>query len=449
MKKYILLVLTLVWIVPKSQGQTILTLEKCLEIAFQGNLDLRQLQISLANDALSLRQTKLDYLPSLSMSNSVTRSGGTTFDFNTFRRITQNTQSASHSINASMDVFNGFQNYYTLKQAESNMQETQYGIEKSKNTLITNITQAFFQIIYDQENLKVSKERQDLIALQLERVKKQFDAGAKTEIDVLSLESQLATENLNRINQDNLLLRDKLTLLQLVNLDFSGEYIFQAPDIGSNVLENAIPNLDEVITLAMGTQPSIKEKEANLKGMQYGMKATRALLYPNLSLSGGVRTSYSSNGVPDFSQPSGLRKDPYTTQLKDNVSNQVSVNLNIPVFNNYRAATNVQKSQLQVKNAELDFQKQRNALVREVQAAHLEAGAAAAKYEATKVQVQSLGESFNFAKSRYENGLLDFYAFREILNSKTNAETQLLNASFDYLLKIKVLDLYQGKALSF
>ena len=252
----------------------------------------------------------------------------------------------------------------------------------------------------------------------------------------------------DHINNLNIFERDKLTLLQALDLNATDKYEFEAPPINESVLQGELPPIDNIYDYALKKFPDIREQEKRIESARYGWKASRAMLYPTLTFTASLYSSYSSNGVLK-SFVTGPEKTPYFEQMKLNRGEFIALTLSIPVFNNYKAATNAQTAKINLQNTEIEYLKQRNNLIKKIQQAWLDASGARAKYDASEMQLQSLSENFTFAETRYEKGVIDFYTYIEILNNKTAAEVQKLNAGYDYILKLKILDLYQGKPLKF
>jgi len=52
-------------------------------------------------------------------------------------------------------------------------------------------------------------------------------------------------------------------------------------------------------------------------------------------------------------------------------------------------------------------------------------------------------------QKKYDVGLISTYDFLLAKNNFTKAKSDLLQAKFDYIFRLKVLDFYMGKSLSF
>ena len=61
--------------------------------------------------------------------------------------------------------------------------------------------------------------------------------------------------------------------------------------------------------------------------------------------------------------------------------------------------------------------------------------------------MEALEESYKYAQEKYDVGLLNFVDYNDSKTKFTKAQSDLLQAKYDYLYRIKVLDFYQGKPL--
>ena len=57
----------------------------------------------------------------------------------------------------------------------------------------------------------------------------------------------------------------------------------------------------------------------------------------------------------------------------------------------------------------------------------------------------NLQMAFEFAKSRYENGTIDFVTYLTSLNGKNTGELQLVQAKYTILFRQLILDIYTGE----
>lgn len=429
-------------------AQKDLDFNTCLKIALQNNLSIKEALINVETAENNYAQSKFEFLPNLNANWSGSRSFGTTFDNIRFIRTTQETNSSNVSASSSLPIFNGFRLQNNVKQLKATLDATQHSVDRTKNDIITNVALNFLQVIFDQENLVIAKNKLVILQQQYERAKKRFDAGIIPENEVLNLSSQVSTEKLNVINQENLLIKDRTTLIQAMNLDPFDEYTILKPDLSVFKTENELPNIDSVYTYALAYMPEMQESMSRITSSTLSFKITQSSLFPTLTLSAGIFTNYTSNGV--FDPVTFQVVDvPYFTQLQDNISQSLSLNMSIPIFNRRTTYRNIKNAQLNIKLANVQLENTKNILVKKIQQAYQDAYASKNKFLVTQEQLSSLKLNYNNSKMRYENGILDLLSFNESLNNLTRAETELLQAQYDFIFKYKILDLYQGKEIKF
>ena len=120
-----------------------------------------------------------------------------------------------------------------------------------------------------------------------------------------------------------------LTLTQLLELPTPEGFTIQRPtqeelDALSQI---GILGPDQIYAEALGVKPEILSQQLKMKGSEHSIKIAQAANYPTLSLGGGLGTNYYTT--------SGFTSDPFGTQLKNNFSQYVSLNLNIPIFHRF------------------------------------------------------------------------------------------------------------------
>jgi outer membrane protein len=234
---------------------------------------------------------------------------------------------------------------------------------------------------------------------------------------------------------------------------------------------------DEIYNIARQTMPEIRSSQLKIESSQYAVRAARGNLYPRLSLNGAFNTNYSSisekqyyPGALDFSAtPVGyLNKDlnspiytygptpgefrntnTYDKQFKNNIYKTLSLQLTIPIFNNYSARASLRRSVIQSHQAEINAKEISNTLRQNVETAYNDAVSAAKTYNSSLRQVQAREEAFRMMNQRYSAGAATSFEFQVSQNSLYQAKTDLSRAKYNFIFKKKVLDFYQGKSIEY
>jgi outer membrane protein len=437
------------------RAQTALTLEQCLQLAVENNIQVKVSQNNVTGAEVNYMQRKFDFLPTVAANIPLNKTFGNTADIYT-QAIAESPWTSNPGIGASLVAFRGLSKWNELKNAQYTLSANQYGLEDFKNDIRLNTALAFFQVMFAADNLDISKARLELLEKQVRTMKAQVDAGTKTQGDMLVMESQLTTEQLNAVTQQNNYDKSLLSLILTLNLDPAGNYTIARPDF----LEAKVDSLEAlpaIFQAARLSNPAIRQQEFRALAAKYAINTARSAYYPTLNVSFGLGTFFSSNAkvIDGYGIVDGIPtviygpRIPIDQQLTDNFNQYLTLALNIPIFNRMQTRQNYLLSKLNHQTAQLNLEAEELELYKAIQQAHLDAKASDAKYAATQAQQKSLQESLRYAQARYDAGMLDFLAYLEVLNNSTRAEIEQVQAQYDRILKRKILDLYQGKPLQF
>jgi outer membrane protein len=426
---------------------TNLTLQECAKVALERNLDLKQLLVNEEIQNRNLIQSKYEFLPSLSAFWNYSINWGTTINTVTFTRSTAQTNLSSPSIRANVPVYTGLGLKYAVRENEQNLLASHERMLRRRNDILNQVVASFMQIVFDKNNIKVQQNRIVVLEKQKERIQKLFNAGATTPAELANINSQLATEQLSLINIQNQLERDKLSLLQLLQLPLGPTYVFVEPDVSKvNLQELNIPDLQSVLSYALENMPQMKEQRYSIGAAEWRIKRAKAALYPTVSAFGTLSSQYSSR-INTFFTPEN--RSGYLAQIDDNFQQSIGLQVQIPIFTAFRNRNNYQVAQLNKQVAQIGYEAEQNRLTQEIQQAWLAVKLARTRLDAVEEQIKALKLSFEVAEKQYNAGTLNFYAYNEILNNLTRAEFDKIQAQYELIFRMKILDVYQGIEVQF
>ncbi|GIV43471.1 MAG: multidrug transporter [Bacteroidia bacterium] len=435
-----------------AHAQKVLTIEQCIQLALERNLQIQQARITQDIAKVNFDQTKYNYLPDVSGSLNGTRTFGTSFDQITFQRIQRSSTFSSPRVNLFWTLFSGFANHYTRKQQFYNYTASEQAVEVAKNTVIMNVLGTYLAIIFDSENLKVAEKRLESLYKQLEKMTALVDAGLRNYSEILNLNAQIANEKLNIVNLQNQLKKDKLTLLQLIEEEnIEGEFVF--PPLPELDMNQKLPSLEELIQKAIQNLPEMKQANMRLEANKFAKKLSFANRLPSISMNGGLGSSYSSNGgIAEFDPLTfrflGRKRTSYFEQVEDNFNQNIGLTLNVPIFSRWQNIRSYKIAELNIKSAEIEVETTKNTITKQVQQAYLDAINAQNRFYAVQEQLKALTAAYELAEQRYNAGSVDFYTFYETFGSKFKAESDLIQAKYEFWLRLKILEIYQGKNIT-
>ncbi|MFT6865589.1 MAG: outer membrane protein [Cyclobacteriaceae bacterium] len=465
----------------------LLDLQECVRIALENNLSIQRSVLFRENARVNMDQSRASQLPNVNLGGSYGYNWGRSIDPTSNQFITQQINFTGLNGNANMVLFNWFRLANTVKQNQLILESTEFDEDKAKNDISLNIATFYLNVIFNKElvdnaNFQIENSRK-----QLERTKKLVASGSLARTSELELISQVASNEVNLITAQNNLDLALLNLKQGMMLPATQKIDIVIPDIDMDGGGMILPPVSEVYSAALDNMPEIKSAELMVQSAEMGIDVAKSGYTPTISLNAGFSTNYSNafkeyridadnpytfntdaNGdvitTPTFYRtttglegieqlsviPNGTFSTVgFSTQFKNNLSKQLSMNLSIPIFNNLRNSSNVQRQKIALRQAEINVLEQQNFLRQTVETAHNDANAAAKVYSASQKQVDALVETFRSIENQYNFGAANFTEYQVASNNLFGAKSDLVRAKYDYIFKTKILDFYLGKTLSF
>ncbi len=424
---------------------TKITLQQAVDLALKNNIQVKQSTVTVQNSELLLQQAKNNKLPALNGYSGISTNFGRGIDFSTNTYATQTISNNNLGLNADLIIYQGGVLQNTIKRNEFDLKATQQDMEAMKNNISLQVVLAYLNILNFEDQLSISKSQSEITKQQIERTDKLVKAGSLPQSNLFDLKAQLANEETTIVNSESNLETGRLTLLQLMNDPNLDAISLERISIAQPSTEAYGANATQVYEIAEKNQPVIKASDLRIESSIVGIKIAEAGFKPNLSFSGGIGSGYSS-AAKDIAT---REKVGYFKQLSNNNSQNIGLNLNIPIFNKFSNKTRLAQSNLQKINSELGAQSARQTLRQNIEQAYVNLNNSAKKYEALKVQVAALEESFRAAESRFNAGAIDFVSYSLQKTNLDKARANLVQAKYDYVFRTKILDFYQNKPLTF
>ncbi|AHM63663.1 outer membrane efflux protein [Flammeovirgaceae bacterium 311] len=459
---------------PADLGSRI-SLQEAVEYAWRNNIQIRQSQLQVQASEIDYLQSRLVRLPSLNGQAAHSYAFGRTIDPFTNQFTTDPIRYNRFSVFSSVDIFAGFQALNQIKSRYAELEATRQDAAEARNIVGLQVTDAYLQVLLNQELASISQLQVATSQEQLNRTRIQVDAGSLPQANLYDVDSQLAADEVSAVNAENNLELAKLNLLQTLQLPGGQNVEVEPIEIDMSGLQLTITSPEEIYAIAVENQPQIRAAYNRQDATQYSLQAAKGSLMPSLSLSGNITTQYSSIGterdiltLPDFieteagyvqgtdqvviiRQPSTqvvVNEIPFWDQLDLNRQQNVSLNLDIPIFNNYQARRQVGLARIQNRSADLELERVKNQLRTSIEQSYADARAAAKRYAALQKQVESLELAFRNAEIRREVGSISTYDFTFAKNNLDRARAELAQAKYTYVFSLKVIDFYLGNPLT-
>ena len=178
-----------------------------------------------------------------------------------------------------------------------------------------------------------------------------------------------------------------------------------------------------------------------LRATENSIKIAQAGYYPTLSFSAGLGSNYYKT--------SGFKADGFSKQMKNNFSQYLGFNLNIPIFNRFQTRNSVRSANIDRENQTLQLDNTKKALYKEIQQVYYNAVAANQKLSSSRQASESSETAFRLTQAKYEQGKATITEFNEAKNNYLKSESDLTQARYEYLYQQALIRFYQGKDIAF
>tara|TARA_R110000850_G_scaffold199977_1_gene326120 strand:- start:12220 stop:13650 length:1431 start_codon:yes stop_codon:yes gene_type:complete len=446
------------------------TLEECIAYAMDNNIAIKQAELDVEATDIDRKDAFGAFLPSANANASHSWNIGLNQNITTGLLENQTTQFTALGANVGVDIYSGLQNQNRMRRANLAQIAGKYQLQKMQEDIALNVANAYLQILFNIENLKVQKEQLEINNKQLDQSSQLVDAGMIPRGDLLEIKATIAASEQRVVNSENALLISKLSLAQLIQLeDFKN---FDVETEGYEVEETPLllQSPEAIYEKSKETRTELKIAETNVEIAERDFKIARGAYQPRLTgfYSFNTRAGYADRIVgvePDPDNPTSSvgfvestgevvvspnfrpvlgNPESVWDQFDLNKGQSFGLQLTVPIFNGFATRNNVQRSKINIERSKLIKEQTELDLELNVYTAFTDVNGALNAYEAALSTLESREEAFRYAQERYDVGMMNAFEYNQASTLLANAQSDVLNAKYDYIFRVKILEFYFG-----
>ena len=432
LKKIIICLLITGTTISSTTAQKQYTLLECIDIALENNRNIKQQEINRQQRELAYSQARAELLPSLNAS------AGQSFVFGRSIGIdnvydNSNSSQTNFGIGADITIFDGLRMKHNIDARKAEMHASEADLEKIKDDIIMSVSTAFLQALLNKELLIISENQLESTSADYQRRLALVESGRLAEGELFEVEAQMAREELNRVQAENNLKLAILDLAQIMELESFNNFDIVAPSAETLINETGLIPSEAIYESALVNRPQIRSMQYRLESSQKEVLMARSQYFPTLSFGANMGTGYYNM--------SGRPNDTFSSQLRNNMSNSLGFNLRIPIFNKFQIKNNVSSARLAIANTQLELDKTKLELRKQIEQAYYNAVASASRWEAAKKSVEASNEAYRFTEEKHESGRANSYELFLAKNNQTQALGEEAQAKYEYAFRLKILEL--------
>lgn len=453
------------------------TLRECVEHALENNISVKQSELDKELAEIEKSDALGNFLPSLNGSASNSWNTGLTQNITTGVLENQTSRNSSYSVTLGVNVFQGLRNHRVYQRAKLSQLASDYGLSKMKDDISLFVANAYLQVLTNKANLEVLQSQNRVTQEQIQRTVDLVDAGVLPRGDLLEIQATDATEKQNIAVNENAV---KISLLSLAQLLLVEDYEnFDIEDEGYEIIDEGITakDISEIIASAKENRSEIKIAETNLELAEKDFQISKSGYMPTLNafINYNTRESDRASGIESILDPDNpitigetpigvvgssgesvfafepnilslreLDPLPFTEQLYLNDGVSYGFQLNVPIFNGFSTRNSVKRSKVNLKRQEFLLEQAELDLESTIYQAYVDAKGAYKSFEAAQKALESQELAYQYAKDRYDVGLTNAFDFSQSKVRFDNTKIEANRAKYDYIFKLKVLELYFG-----
>lgn len=420
------------------------TLEECIAHAYQQNIEIKTQELAVAEKRLSLSESKWSYAPELSASAGYSLSTGRVLDPTTYDFVENQTVSGNNaSVGVSLPLFSGLRNHYNLQRAKLDLRSSLLAVETTRRSVRLNVTARYLEVLCAEETIRDAEQVVSELEVQVGKTERMVEARKVTMADLLQIRSQLSDARNDVLTARNTCEIARLELCQLLEIEDYASFRTVAPDTAR--LVRGAPAEEDAVLDAAQQLPEVESARVGIELARRDLQLARTAYWPTLSLAAGYGSSYSDVRQKMFQQADGTYRYeayPFFEQYRDNASSYVSLSLSIPIFGKFTTRKNVQRQKLALRRAEYALRTAEKQVEKEVTQALIDARTAWARYLGAQEYVASAEEAARQVSRKYDLGAATVTDYNAAVTTRVKARSQLLQAKYEYLFKMKTLAYY-------
>ena len=307
--------------------------------------------------------------------------------------------------------------------AKRTYESTQFALENSINTVVYTVKQAYYNLLFAQQQVQVYEETVADFTLHLEQAKAYYDIGTKAKIDVLTAEYNLGRAKLNLIQAKNTL---KVAYVQLSNA--MGKPDYSDYDVTDTLTKKAYAiEVDDAVNTAFETSPQLlaAKKKADASGLL--VRASKRAFMPNVSAFGG----YTRGGK----------------KVDTDYGYQFGAQINYSTVNLMLLKKQVDEAKATHNKDVADYESAKQNIYFEVKQAHINMTNAQESITVSKLSMDQAKEQYDQASGRYKVGLGDAIELKDAETTYRNAQLDYYNSLLNYHVSAANLERLMGVPL--
>ena len=416
------------------------TMQQCMQYAVEHNHEVKQAELKLDNYKAQKTNAVGSFLPYVDANIGAQYNFGRAIDPETNGYTDVSTFYNGYQLSASLPVFDGFSRFHALKAAKASELMGKSTLRKQQDQTALSVLQAFANVAYYDGLVKMADEKVQETSLLLKQTRLFEEVGRKSAADVAQVESQEAEADYELTRQQNLYASALLELKKAMALPLSEELRVNSEESFGKDNSGVELGMAEANSSLSSFHPELQTAQYQVQASKHEWRQARASLFPSLSLSAGLNTTYYKTLHSETAAS-------FRNQLKNNMGEFVGATVSIPLFNRLQTITNIRKAKNNYRIAQEALEQKQL----ELEKLSREAWQDWQGYLKQTVQMEKKVEAdsiaYQLTKRQFEEGLSTAIDLHTTSTQLLKSKATLLQCQLMAMVKEQLVRYYRGEKI--
>ena len=410
-------------------------MQQCMQYAVEHNHEVKRAALELDNYKVAKTAAIGRFLPEVDAGIGIQYNFGRAIDPETNGYTDVSTFYNGYQVSASLPVFDGFSRLHALKAAKASILMGRASLRQQQDQTALDVLQAYTNVAYYEGMVKMADEKVEETELLLKQTRLLEEVGRKSAADVAQVESQKAEADYELTRQQNLYASALLELKKDMNYPLVDSLRLSINEITARNARDygSLPTSRNLV-------PELQQAYYSIQVSQHEWRQARASLFPSLSLSAGLSTTYYKTLHSDAGQS-------FHDQIKNNMGEYVGATLSIPLFNRLQTVTSIRRAKNNYQIAREAYEQKQLELEKLSREAWQDWQGYLKQVEQMEKKVEADSITYQLTRRQFEEGLSTAIDLHTTSSQLLQSKAMLLQCQLMAMVKEQLVRYYQGETI--
>jgi TolC family type I secretion outer membrane protein len=396
-----------------AHAEPIMTLKECIETGLRNQPSIRTARASVDAGLGREMQAASPYFPQVSASTgySENHAVGGAFGDSVSKGYTT-------TLSLNQLIYDFGRSGSSLDAAKLATRSSEQDADRVNQEVVLNVKQSYYALLAAKKLVEVAQKTIEQTQSHLRQAEAFFRAGSKPRFDVTRAEVDVNNARVGMINAKNGVRIRTIALNNAMGVDpgRATEIEFALPSVAAGA-----PSLEQAQNEALKNRPEMLKAETDREAANARVRTEESNYYPTISAAGAYNWA---NGTQEMG--------PFKGEIQN--SWNAGVTLTVPLFQGGLTKGRVSEARANLLAVEAQRDSIRQTILLEVNQAYVDLEGATARAEAMETSLKKAQENLELAQGRYEAGVGPYIEVTDAQLASVNAETDRIQALYDYYL---------------